>query len=144
VRVEIMKAIVKKCASSEERMFLHQFCNRPTVRIANTRTKIERVLTFTDLVENYGSRMNDKELDIAYRRAGYKFKGQMKQIFGILKEREELRQQQTEQRQTQNERNGNNTKLGTRKRMVEEQEKEGQEKIYNSTKKINNNKPNST
>ena len=79
--------------------------------------------------------MNDKELDIAYRRAGYKFKGQMKQIFGILKEREELRQQQTEQRQTQNERNGNNTKLGTRKRMVEEQEKEGQEKIYNSTKK---------
>jgi hypothetical protein len=31
VRIEIMRSIVKKCASNEERMFLNQFCNRPFV-----------------------------------------------------------------------------------------------------------------
>jgi hypothetical protein len=63
VRVEIMKPIVKKCASNEERMFLHQFCNRPYIRLTNTRT-------FTDMIQNYGQRMEDKELDLAYKGAG--------------------------------------------------------------------------
>ena len=86
VRVEIMKAIVKKCETNEERMFLNQFCNRPVIRIANTRTRHERVWTFTDLIETYGRALTDADLEVAYRRAGNKFTGQMKQIFGVLKE----------------------------------------------------------
>jgi hypothetical protein len=124
VRVEIMKAIVKKCASNEDRMFLHQFCNRPFVRLTNTQTKIERILTFTNLVENYGCQMDDKELEIAYRRAGFKFRGQMRQVFGILKEREEMKQHHTQtQRPThhnnQNDEYSNNKTIGTRKRRAQ-------------------------
>ena len=92
VRIEVMRAIVKKCATEEDRMFLTQFCNRPVVRVTNTQTKIERVMTFTDLVQKYGCRLEDKDLDLAYKRAGNKFKGQMGQIFGVLKETEELKQ----------------------------------------------------
>jgi hypothetical protein len=125
VRVEIMKAIVKKCASNENRMFLHQFCNRPYIRTANTRTKAERVQTFTDLIENYGCQMEDKDLEIAYRRAGFKFRGQMRQIFGVLKEREEVKQQHTQtQKPTQqynhNNEHSNNTASGTRKRRAQD------------------------
>ncbi len=121
VRIEIMKAITKKCATETERMFLHQFCNRPFVRIINTRTKKERVLTYTDLIENFGYQMKDKELEMAYRRAGFKFRGQMKQIFGILKDIEDLNQTQTQGNRHND--NGNNTPLGTRKRRAQEDEK---------------------
>ena len=104
VRIEIMKAIVKKFQTDEERMFLNQFCNRPIIRITNTRTKYERVWTFTNLIETYGQRLNNKDLEIAYKRAGYRFTGQMKQLFGVLQERTDLRQNNSnhqEQNQTE-------------------------------------------
>jgi hypothetical protein len=90
VRVEVMKAIIKECAKNEERMILNQLCNRPFIRIANTASKVEKMLTFTDLIEAYGHRLEDKDLETANKRAGYKFRGQMEQIIGILKEKEEM------------------------------------------------------
>jgi hypothetical protein len=102
VRVEIMKAIVKKCANEEERMFLNQFCNRPIIRITNTKTKHERIWTFTDLLESYRHRLNDSDLETAYRRAGFKFIGQMKQLFGVLKERKDTNQDRREQQRQDN------------------------------------------
>jgi hypothetical protein len=127
VRVEVMKAIIKKCASNEERMFLHQHCKRPFTRITNTRTKKERILTFTDMVENYGPKMEDKDLEIANKRAGFKFKGQMKQIFGILKEKEEWKQNNTQtqrpmQHNNQNDQHNNNKNAGARKRRAQEED----------------------
>ena len=126
-----MRAIVKKCATEEDRMFLNQFCNRPVVRVTNTQTKIERVMTFTDLVLKYGCRLEDKDLDLAYKRAGNKFKGQMGQIFGVLKETEELKQYQTTRHynphNTQNEENrnnSNNTPIWSRKRRAQEQDQQ--------------------
>jgi hypothetical protein len=87
-----MKAIIRKCQTDEKRMFLNQFCNRPIIRITNTRTKHEWVWTFTDLIETYGQRLNDKDLETAYKRAGYKFTGQMEQLFGVLQEITDLKQ----------------------------------------------------
>jgi hypothetical protein len=131
VRIEIMRAIVKKCATEEDRMFLNQYCNRPFVRVTNTRTRIEKVMTFTDLVQNYGCRVEDKDLDLAYKRAGKKFKGQMGQIFGVLKETAELNQHQTTRHynphNTQNEENrnnSNNTPIGARKRRAQEEDQQ--------------------
>jgi hypothetical protein len=133
VRVEIMQAIVRKCASNEERMFLHKFCNRPNIRLTNTRTKAERILTFTDLIENYGHRMEEKELEKAYKVAGQRFKGQMRQIFGILKDKEEPKQHQRQEQYDNgnNNSNSNNVRLGTRKRMAQEDDQQSK-----STKKI--------
>jgi hypothetical protein len=82
----------RKCATEKERMFLNQFCNRPVIRITNTRTKHKRIGTFTDLIESYRHRLNDTDLKSAYKRAGYKFIGQMKQLFGVLKEKSDLKQ----------------------------------------------------
>ncbi len=89
-------------------------------------------MTFTDLVQNYGCRIEDKYLDLAYKRAGNNFKGQMRQIFGILKETEEHTKQpptrQYNPHNTQNEENrrnnSNNTTIGSRKRRAQEDEQQ--------------------
>jgi hypothetical protein len=80
-------------------MFRNQFCNRPVIRITNTKTKHERVWTFIDLIETYGDSLNDNDLETAYRRAGLKFILQLRQIFGVHKDKTEVRQRSTQQSQ---------------------------------------------
>ena len=68
--------------------------------------------------------MEDCDLEIANRRAGFKFRGQMEQIFGILKEREEMKKptehwENNKQKQDQRATGKNETKIGTRKRPAE-------------------------
>ena len=62
--------------------------------------------------------MEDKDLEIANKRAGHKFRGQMRQVFGILKEKDEASQQQRGQTTS----DSNSQNLRTRKRGAQTEE----------------------
>ena len=63
--------------------------------------------------------MEEKDLELANKKAGFRFKGQMRQIFGILKEKEEISEygtQSTRSGQQEFHKSNNNTASGSRKR----------------------------
>ena len=87
VRLEILKAIARKCSSPDEDMFVHGFVSRPVLQIRQKNGGAQRALTFVDAIVKYGGRVSQSDLGLAYERAGMSFVGQMAQNFVILNDK---------------------------------------------------------
>jgi hypothetical protein len=87
VRLEILRAIAKKCCSNTEDMLVMGFTSRPVLQVRRKDGGDQRVLTFVDAIERYGRRVNEGDLCLAYERAGLTFRGQMEQNFVVLTEK---------------------------------------------------------
>ena len=84
VRIEILKAIARKCSSPGEDMFVHGFTSRPVLQVKPKNGGRQMGLTFVDAVVRYGGRVKEADLGLAYERAGTSFVGQMSQNFVVL------------------------------------------------------------
>ena len=83
VRLEILKAIARKCSGVGVDMYVHGFTSRPVLQVKPNGGP-QLALTFVDAVVRYGGRVNEADLALAYERAGMSFVGQMQQNFVIL------------------------------------------------------------
>ena len=85
VRLEILKAIAKKCETKNEQMFVRGFSSRPVLQVRQRDgSRSPLILTFADAVGRFGAKMKDSELAGAYRRAGRAFAGELEQNFVVL------------------------------------------------------------
>ena len=85
VRLDILKAIAKKCESKNEQMFVRGFSSRPVLQTRQRDgSKSPFTLTFADAVGRYGAKLKDADLAGAYRRAGRAFAGELEQNFVVL------------------------------------------------------------
>ena len=85
VRLDIMKAIAKKCENKAEQMFVRGFSSRPVLQVRQRDgSRPPLTLTFADAVGRFGKKLKDAELAGAYRRAGRAFAGELEQNFVVL------------------------------------------------------------
>ena len=87
VRLEVLRAIAKKCSGPEEDMFVHGFVSRPVLQIRPKNGGAQRALTYVDAIVRYGCKVNQADLGLAYERAGTSFVGQMAQNFVVLSDK---------------------------------------------------------
>ena len=87
VRLEILKAIARKCSSPREDMHVVAFTSRPLLQVKPKDGGQMTTLTFVDAIARLGKRMNETDFGFAYGRAGISFKGQMQQNFVVLHEK---------------------------------------------------------
>ena len=90
VRVDVMKAIAKRCTEGNDTGFVVAFTSRPMLHIRTTETSGQSrtmTYTFSDSVAKFGLKLRDGDLDEAYRRAGNNFAGQMSQHFVVMKDK---------------------------------------------------------
>ena len=86
VRLEILRAIGRKCGNTREDMFAIGFTSRPVLQIRQKTGGAQVALTFVDAIGRLGARMVEADFAFAYARAGASFKGQMQQNFVVLTE----------------------------------------------------------
>ena len=85
VRVEILKAMAKCCASDKEVMYVSAFSSRPLLHVKPKEAGSRQMaFTFADAVSRYGRGLRQSDLGEAYRRAGRSFNGQLQQNFVVL------------------------------------------------------------
>ena len=85
VRLDVLKAIAKKCESKTEQMFVRGFTSRPVLQIRQRDgSRPPLTLTFADAVGRFGAKLKDADLAGAYRRAGRAFSGELEQNFVVL------------------------------------------------------------
>jgi hypothetical protein len=88
IRIDILKAIAKKCTDEKLDFHVAAFSSRPVLQIREKGLeKKPMVLTFVDAVSRYGRDMVEGDLVEAYRRAGRSFQGQLQQNFIVLRDR---------------------------------------------------------
>jgi hypothetical protein len=87
VRVDILKAIADHHSTDKETNWVSAFVSRPMIHV-RTKEGGSRVgsYNFSDALTRYGAKLNQKELNAAYKRAGSAFKGQLQQFFVVLSE----------------------------------------------------------
>ena len=85
VRIEILKAVAKKCAGEGESMYVSAFTSRPLLHV-KSRNEGHRPMAFcfADAITRYGENLERGDLGNAYRRAGTAFSGQLQQNFVVL------------------------------------------------------------
>ena len=84
VRMEVLKAIGKKCSGPGEDLFVHGFTSRPVLQVKPKNGGPQFALTYVDAIKRYGNRVKEADLGLAYERAGMSFVGQMRQNFIVL------------------------------------------------------------
>jgi hypothetical protein len=84
VRLEILRAIARKCSNAAVDMFVMGFSSRPVLQVKRKDGGNPMVLTFVDAVAKYGKLLKETDLGFAYERAGTSFSGQMSQNFIVL------------------------------------------------------------
>lgn len=98
VRVDILKAIAKAISGPSFSAHVVAFISRPVMHVKSPDGTVNpmtpKTYTFVDAVAEFGSRVTQVELAEAYRRAGTAFKGQMEQVFILLREKDEAGYQQ--------------------------------------------------
>ena len=87
VRLEVLKAIARKCSSPREDMHVVAFTSRPLLQVKPKDGGQMTTLTFVDAIARMGRRMSEADFGFAYGRAGISFKGQMQQNFVVLHEK---------------------------------------------------------
>jgi hypothetical protein len=130
VRVDILKAIARKISNSLITAHVVAFISRPVMHVKSSKWAdniiVPRTFTFVDAVAEYGHRMEQIELADAYRRAGTAFKGQMEQVFVILREREDQgRSWDWQHRQHQQQPEGEGFRKGKKRQREDEDAGEG-------------------
>jgi hypothetical protein len=89
VRIEILKAIAKKMTNEHEFAYVVSFISRPVIHFKlknDTNLKPLKSYTFIDAVKQFGDKLDKKDLNAAYAKAGKAFSGQLEQNFVVLKE----------------------------------------------------------
>ena len=87
VRLEVLRAIGKKCSNEEEDMHVMGFTSRPVLQVKRRDGGGRFVLTYVDAIVRYGGRISESDLRLAYERAGLTFRGQMAQNFVLLNDK---------------------------------------------------------
>ena len=87
VRLEILKAIARKCSSPREDMHVVAFTSRPLLQVKPKDGGQMTTLTFVDAIARMGKKMIESDFGFAYGKAGISFKGQMQQNFVVLHEK---------------------------------------------------------
>ena len=87
VRLEILRAIARKCSNASEDFFAIGFTSRPVLQVRQKSGGGQYAMTFVDAVVKYGGRVGESDLRLAYDRAGVTFRGQMQQNFVVLTEK---------------------------------------------------------
>ena len=87
VRLEVLRAMARKCSNEEYDMHVMGFTSRPVLQVKRKDGGGQFVLTFVDAVVRYGGRVAGSDLRLAYERAGMSFKGQMQQNFVVLNDK---------------------------------------------------------
>ena len=87
VRLEVLRAIARKCSSPREDMHVVAFTSRPLLQVKPKDGGQMTTLTFVDAIARLGKRMTEADFGFAYGRAGISFKGQMQQNFVVLHEK---------------------------------------------------------
>ena len=82
--------------------------------MVDTRSRSEKVLIYPDAIEKYGLRLERKDLDKAYERAGRSFPGQLAHQFVMLFDEEEA-----------GDREQNGPREGTSKLQTEKEQRQG-------------------
>ena len=78
VKLEILRAVAKKCSNSNEEMFVFGF----HIQACSAGEKEGwGPVIFVDLIVRYRGRVKEADLGLAYKKAGGSFKGQMQQNF---------------------------------------------------------------
>ena len=86
VRIDVMKAISRKLATSDVLAYVVGFISRPVMHVKKRSTNSQRSYTFVDAVNFYGHLIEPLDLTVAYKRAGKAFDGQLQQNFVVLNE----------------------------------------------------------
>ena len=84
VRMEVLKAIARKCSGQDEDLFVHGFTSRPVLQVRPKNGGPQFALTYVDAIKRYKNRVKEADLGLAYERAGMSFVGQMGQNFIVL------------------------------------------------------------
>jgi hypothetical protein len=87
VRLEVLRAIARKCSSPREDMHVVAFTSRPLLQVKPKDGGQMTTLTFVDAIARMGRKMTETDFGFAYGRAGISFKGQMQQNFVVLHEK---------------------------------------------------------
>jgi hypothetical protein len=86
VRIDILKAVARKFSSEGEDLYVTAFASRPVLQVKQKKEQGRTMAyTFSDAIQKYGEGLRESNLGEAYRRAGSVFKGQLQQIFVLLK-----------------------------------------------------------
>jgi len=92
VRVNILKDIARKISGPSFSAHVVAFISRLVMHVKSAEGAVDPIVpktyTFVDAVSTYGQILSQVELAEAYRRAGTAFKGQMEQIFVLLREKD--------------------------------------------------------
>jgi len=90
IRVDILKALARKVSNNSVMAHVVAFVLRPVMHVRPKEGSVDRsppkTLTFVDAVATYGHLLKQVELGDAYRRAGNSFKGQLEQLFVVMRE----------------------------------------------------------
>jgi len=133
IRVDILKALARKVSNMSVSAHVLAFVSRPVMHVRPKIGSVDktppRTFTFVDAVVQYGHLLKQVELSDAYRRAGIAFKGQLEQLFVVLREKEtaakNTRQPEQHQQQRQHEfRHPGKSGQVSRKRRWEDDEAE--------------------
>ena len=84
VRLEILRAVAKKCSNKNEDMYCMGFTSRPVLQVKRKDGSGQSALTFVDAISKYGNKVREADLTLAYERAGLTFRGQMAQNFVVM------------------------------------------------------------
>ena len=87
VRLEILRAMARKCSSPREDMHVVAFTSRPLLQVKPKDGGQMTTLTFVDAIARMGKKMIESDFGFAYGKAGISFKGQMQQNFVVLHEK---------------------------------------------------------
>ncbi len=90
VRVDILKALAQKMTNDKDVAYVVGFISRPMFHIKQrgSEQKPSRSYTFVDAIKQFGGRLERKDLDHAYTRAGSAFAGQLSQNFVVLNDQD--------------------------------------------------------
>ena len=89
VRIEIMKAILKKITTTRDQAYVVGFIPRPVMHIKKKGDQAPyKTYSFVDAIKYHGGSVEQEDLGGAYARAGRAFEGQLQQNFVLLRDSE--------------------------------------------------------
>jgi len=129
VRVDVLKAIARKITDSSIIAHVVAFISRPVMHVKSTEWSdvkiVPKTFTYVDAVAEFGHRMSQFELGDAYRRAGTAFKGQMEQMFVIMRERDHQEQHHQQHQQQHQQRGAGNPNNGRKRQREDDDDQQG-------------------
>ncbi len=93
VRIEVLKALAKKLTTPTENAYVQGFISKPMLQyrvkegFQSSADGIGRGYSYVDAISKFGTKLSDRDLTVAYTRAGTTFRGAMSQYFVVMSDR---------------------------------------------------------